>query len=193
MEYTFKPMIIPWIAIYFVLYCDKSLPKAPYLFALLFSYIGDLLLMFAWKNDLFFFTGVGGFLVSQILFILAFSKSFTKGKGWIRKYPIWIIPFIAYLAVTFILLYPGLEGIMLPIVVVYALSLVGMTMAAFNRFGKVGLLSFTMVFIGSVFFLTSDTLLAFNRFLDPIPHGGFVVMLTYILAQFMIMMGMIRK
>jgi uncharacterized membrane protein YhhN len=40
-----------------------------------------------------------------------------------------------------------------------------------------------------MFFVISDTLLAINRFSHPLPKGGFLVMSTYCLAQFLLARG----
>jgi uncharacterized membrane protein YhhN len=150
--------------------------------------------MFAWKSDLWFFTGVGAFFLSQLAYIMAFRTfSLEPGIGYLLKKPVFMIPFAAYFIGIFLLVLPGLEGIMIPIVLTYAISLISMSMAAFNRYGRMPGKQFTILFTGSVLFLISDSLLAVNKFLTEIPYGGFLVMLTYIAAQYLIMQGMIRR
>lgn len=46
-----------------------------------------------------------------------------------------------------------------------------------------------MVSAGALSFLTSDTLLAWNRFVLPLKHGNLIVIATYHLAQFLIISG----
>ena len=53
--------------------------------------------------------------------------------------------------------------------------------------------SFKLVFIGSLLFLLSDSMLAFNKFHSEIPLAGFLIMLTYIAAQYLIMRGLILE
>ncbi len=82
---------------------------------------------------------------------------------------------------------------MKPIITIYALSLILMSMMALNRSGRVGAMSFKLVFIGSLLFLLSDSMIAFNKFHSEIPLAGFLIMVTYIAAQYMIMRGLILE
>jgi uncharacterized membrane protein YhhN len=193
-EYIFKPLIMIWIGIYFLLNTAKAKNRWTVPFAMSLSLLGDILLMFAWKNELWFFAGVGAFLFSQLAYVMAFrTYGLQPGNGYLLKKPVYILPFLGYLVGMFLLILPGLEGIMIPIVFIYAVTLTGMSMAAFNRFRRMPSTSFIILFIGSILFLISDSLLAINKFLTEIPMSGFWVMITYIAAQYMIMRGLIRK
>ncbi len=192
-EYAFKPLILIWITVYFLLNTGPAPYRKLVLLAFFFSWVGDLLLMFAWKHDLFFFAGVGGFFASQLAYIQAFRKfAVSTQKGFVARKPIWLLPFGFYLVFIFFLILPGLEGIMIPVVFLYAVSLIGMSVAALNRYQRVDSNSFGLLFSGSLLFLVSDSLLAYNRFVTEIPNGGFWVMLTYIGAQYLIMQGLCR-
>lgn len=189
MEYVFKPLIIPMILLMLWLGSSAEVPKGYVSLALIFCWIGDILLMFSDRNELFFFGGVGSFLLGQVFYIFTFLQDTRHRVGYLKKRPFWYLPFAGYLILLIILLLPGLEGIMLPVVIFYGITLVGMSAAAFNRYQTTSLLSFRLVYIGSLLFVASDSLLAWSKFLDPIPRGGFLVMLTYIGAQYLIMKG----
>jgi len=194
MEYFVKPLIMIWIALYFMLYTRKSSFTIPVLLAFFFSWAGDNLLMLSGKNELFFFAGVGGFFCAQVSYIYIFTKFSEKGgKGYVQKKPWVALIFIAYVAGMLFLLFPGLEGMMKPIITIYALSLMAMSMMALNRSGRVAASSFKLVFFGSLLFLLSDSMIAFNKFHSEIPLAGFLIMLTYIAAQYMIMRGLILE
>jgi len=194
MEYFVKPLIMIWIAVYFMLFAKKTAFTIPVLLAFFFSWVGDNLLMLSGKNELFFFAGVGGFFCAQVTYIYTFSKfSETGGKGYLQKNPWLSVFFLAYIAGMLVLLFPGLEGMMKPIITIYALSLILMSMMALNRSGRVGAMSFKLVFIGSLLFLLSDSMIAFNKFHSEIPLAGFLIMLTYIAAQYLIMRGLILE
>jgi uncharacterized membrane protein YhhN len=50
------------------------------------------------------------------------------------------------------------------------------------------------VFLGALLFMISDSLIALDRFgsdLLPLPWAGFWIMLTYIAAQYLIVVGML--
>ncbi len=194
MEYFVKPLIMIWIAVYFMLYTKKSTFTVPVLLAFFFSWVGDNFLMLSGRNELFFFAGVGGFFLAQLSYIYIFAKfSENGGKGYLQKNPWLSIFFLAYVAGMLLLLFPGLEGMMKPIITIYALSLILMSMMALNRSGRVGTMSFKLVFVGSLLFLLSDSMIAFNKFHSDIPLAGFLIMLTYIAAQYLIMRGLILE
>lgn len=194
MEYFVKPLIMIWIAVYFMLFARKTSFTIPVLLAFFFSWMGDNLLMLSGKNELFFFAGVGGFFCAQLGYIYTFSKYSEKGgKGYLQKNPWLGVFFLAYVAGMLFLLFPGLEGMMKPIITIYAFSLILMSMMALNRSGRVGARSFKLVFIGSLLFLLSDSMIAFNKFHSEIPLAGFLIMLSYIAAQYLIMRGLILE
>jgi uncharacterized membrane protein YhhN len=194
LEYMVKPLIMIWIAAYFLLYKQKKEFTVPVLIAFFFSWVGDNFLMFSDKNELFFFAGVGGFFVAQLTYIYTFASfSEVNIRGPIQKNLWLILPFLVYVAGIYLLLFPGLEGLMKPIILVYALSLMGMSMMALNRKGRVGQESFSLVFIGSLLFLISDSMIALNKFYQEFTLAGFWIMITYIAAQYLIMRGLILE
>lgn len=194
LEYMVKPMIMIWIAIYFIIFKQKKSFTVPVLIAFFFSWLGDNFLMMSGKNELFFFAGVGGFFFAQLMYIYTFATSKEKpNKGAIEKNLMLIIPFLIYVAVIYVILLPGLEGLMKPIILVYAISLMGMSMMALNRKGRVGQESFRLVFAGSLLFLISDSMIALNKFHQEFALAGFWIMITYIAAQYLIMRGLILE
>ncbi|MBC7440120.1 MAG: hypothetical protein H7250_09075 [Flavobacterium sp.] len=46
--------------------------------------------------------------------------------------------------------------------------------------------------VGVTFFVTSDCILAINKFHAPIPLASFYIMLTYLIAQFCITDGILK-
>jgi uncharacterized membrane protein YhhN len=194
LEYFVKPLIMIWMAVYFMLFMKKSALALPVLFAFFFSWVGDNLLMLSASNELFFFAGVGAFFCAQLGYIYTFAIYSEKGgKGYLQKNPWVSLFFLAYVAGMLILLFPGLEGIMKPIVTIYSISLMLMSMMALNRSQRVGETSFKLVFVGSLLFMLSDSMLAFDKFRSEIPLAGFLIMLTYIAAQYLIMRGLILE
>ncbi len=194
LEYVVKPLIMIWIATYFLLYKQKKQFTIPVLIAFFFSWVGDNFLMFSGNNELYFFAGVGGFFVAQLTYIYTFATfSEVNVRGPIQKNRLLIIPFLVYVAGIYLLLFPGLEGLMKPIILVYALSLMGMSMMALNRKGRVGQASFRLVFVGSLLFLISDSMIALNKFYHEFTLAGFWIMITYIAAQYLIMRGLILE
>ena len=194
LEYPVKPLIMIWMAVYFLIYSRKKSFTIPVLIAFFFSWLGDNFLMFSGRNELFFFAGVGGFFLAQLSYIFIFSRySEENRQGYLRKKPLLIIFFLLYVAGIYIVLLPGLEGIMKPVILIYALSLMAMSMMALNRRGRVNPPSFRYVFAGSILFLLSDSMIAINKFTTEFPMAGFWIMITYISAQYLIMRGLVYE
>jgi uncharacterized membrane protein YhhN len=194
LEYPVKPLIMIWMAVYFFIYKKKKAFTLPVLVAFFFSWTGDNFLMFSGKDELYFYAGVGGFFLAQITYIYIFSTFREKPeKGLLQKKPALILFFLAYVTGIYILLFPGLEGWMKPVILIYALSLIGMSMMALNRKGRVGLNSYRLVFFGSLLFLISDSMIALHKFYVEFTLAGFWIMLSYISAQYLIMRGLILE
>jgi len=194
LEYFVKPLIMIWMAVYFMIFRKKKEFTIPVLMAFFFSWLGDNFLMFMRKDEIFFFAGVGGFFFAQLSYIYIFTKySEHGGRGYMQRNLILGFLFIAYGAGIYYLLFPGLEGLMKPIILIYALTLIGMSMMALNRHTRVNHTSFLLVFIGSVLFVISDSMIALNKFYMEFSLAGFWIMITYIAAQYLIMRGLILE
>jgi uncharacterized membrane protein YhhN len=196
LDYAVKPLIMVWITLYFLLNARKKSFRAAVVTAFFFSWVGDIFLMLSngLSNELLFYAGVGGFFFAQVTYIFIFLLNTENDiKGLLRRNPLWIIPLAGYGVLIYLFLYPRLEGVMVYILLIYAVSLIGMSLAALNRRDRVNIRSFRLVFAGSLFFLLSDSLLAINKFHTEIPFAGFLIMLTYITAQYLIMRGLILE
>ena len=195
LEYIAKPWLMIWIAVYFSIFSVPSKTRLTIYLAFIFSWVGDMFLMVAHTREVFFYAGVGGFFLAQLFYIYTFLfVSGEKGiRGYLRCQPWWSLPLILYLAIILAVLSPGLEGIMLPIIVVYAISLIGMSLSALDRKYRVSDRSFSFVFIGSILFVISDSLIALDKFVVDIPRGSFIIILSYFVAQYLIMRGLLEE
>jgi len=194
LEYAMKPLIMIWIASYFIVNRNRKDFTVPVLMAFFFSWTGDVLLMFADRNELYFYAGAGGFLLSQLFYIFVFSRYYENNTtGLIQKKPALVFIFFAYLAFIYGFLSPYLEGIMKFVILAYAAAIVIMSIFALNRNGRVQYSCYLFVFLGSLLFIISDSLLAVNRFYAELPIAGFLIMITYISAQYLILRGLIMQ
>ncbi len=194
LEYLAKPLLLPWMALYFILYSEKSKYKWMVLLAFFFSWTGDVLLMFSGSVEILFYAGVGGFFLAQLSYILVFTKYFNiQEKGFVRRKPLILIPYLLYLAGIIVVLFPGLDGFMRPIIVVYGASLIAMAVTAVNLKGRVSISAFNLIFWGSTLFVMSDSLLAINKFHTDLPNAAVLIMSTYIAAQLLILLGLVKK
>ena len=74
--------------------------------------------------------------------------------------------------------------------VIYAVCLSLMGLLATLR---PNVLAYGWVVAGALLFILSDSLIALNKFLVPIPGSAFFVMSTYAAAQYLIVVGMVRQ
>jgi len=160
--------------------------------AIFFSLAGDTLLMFEAREPSFFMMGLGSFLLTHVFYIIAYrqhqdesEENSLKGIQKIR----FSFPIVLAGSGLIVVLLPSLGALKIP-VVIYALILVLMVLHSVFRFGRTVHKSFWLVFLGSAFFMLSDSLLAINKFLNPISAAGFWIMSSYILAQFFIVRGL---
>lgn len=197
MDYMFKPFILIWIGSYFLMHAKNIDKKIVWLtvFAFVFSWFGDIFLMFGEKGFTFFILGIAAFLVAQIFYVFLFLRTINLSgkKPFLKKRPYFFIAYIAYGLIIYILLYNHLDEILKVAVFVYMVALLSMSSMALNRFGNGHPISFNYIFIGSLLFVLSDSMIAINKFLVPIPYEGIFIMTTYISAQYLIMRGLLKQ
>ncbi|GAB4162688.1 MAG: lysoplasmalogenase [Winogradskyella sp.] len=188
-HYIAKPAIVVSLLFLFIKTSDgisKSIKRMT-LLALGFSVLGDILLMFVDQSPHFFTMGLVAFLLAHIMYILVFLKHRNKQKPVVG----FVVLILTYASGLFYVLKDGLGHMLIP-VIVYMIVILSMATSAFIRKGTVNRNSYHMVFIGAIFFMISDSLLALNKFYQPIPLSNISIMLTYALAQFLIILGILK-
>ncbi len=185
-HYITKPLILLLLIVLFITQSKHlSLKTRKFaILALLFSLIGDILLMFVNKSDLFFIGGLVAFLLAHTMYIIVFlNKRNSKSLS---------IPFVVvlmiYAFVLFYVLRNSLGELLIP-VIVYMLIILTMVISASLRKDRVSKFSYNLVFIGALFFMISDSILSLNKFYQPIPLSNIGIMLTYAIAQLFIVLG----
>lgn len=156
---------------------------------LLFSCGGDTLLMFVEhgpQQQAFFLLGLGSFLLAQLCYVVAFVKYPRFKTGLVHDHPWLMLLFLGYWYWVLESLWEGIPGAMRLPVAIYALAIVAMAISALNMSGRVSGSVFGWLFFGVALFVLSDTLIAFNKFAEPIPYARFSIMTTYIAAQLLI-------
>lgn len=151
-----------------------------------FSWLGDIALMLEKYNSQLFLLGLAFFLLAHILYIIAFNTHVQK--PFFQEKPLLFVPLFLYGIGLFYFLYPNLQGFTIP-VLLYAIVITTMAIFALNRKNNVSPQSFKLIFRGALFFVLSDSLIALNKFMVQIPYHGLWVMLTYMIAQYLIAEG----
>lgn len=186
-----KPLILASLIFYFFQIskpASHTLLAKAVLSALIFSWIGDILLLW----DEFFLFGLGSFLIAQVCYIIAFkvaqkTPETLLNQNFIKTFFI-NLPIYFVAAFIYYLVHPNLGAYKTP-VVVYIIVIVSMVTTARERFGKSNAASFWQVFLGASLFFISDGIIALDRFYQNFPEAGVLIMGTYATGQLLIVMG----
>jgi uncharacterized membrane protein YhhN len=157
---------------------------------LFFSWIGDILLQFDRYNSLFFIAGLSSFLLTHICYIVYFIRIKGENASYLKERPVMLLAVLAYTIELLYILWPGLQGMKLP-VTLYAGVISTMFASAAWKYEQIPNRPALLLIGGSFLFVVSDSILAVNKFLRPFPNSGILVMSTYVAAQWLIVQGAI--
>lgn len=191
LELLSKPLIVLSLIGHYVRTTEA--PFAGFLAALGFCWLGDVLLLFDSTRENFLIYGLLSFLIGHCFLIVSYSRyRSVKNSGALEGSQRLRLAFPVILAGTglVVILYPVLGDLRIP-VMVYSLALTVMVVAAIERLGRTSRKSYWMVLAGALLFMTSDSILAINRFLNPVAYASVLIMLTYCLAQWLIVQGIL--
>ncbi|MGI6200373.1 MAG: lysoplasmalogenase [Christensenellales bacterium] len=181
-----KVLLMPLLAVLAGLYA----PQVPALvgIGLLLGWAGDALLLF--QGSGFFVAGALSFLAGHGCYIAAMAPQVAFGAVPAWGYALIVAAYVLAAA----LLYRGLRADLGPMrlpVLAYMAGIEAMSAVALLRMLTLPGLGPVAGFLGSVLFVVSDGVLAYSNFSKRvrIPRSGFVIMLTYIAAQALILLG----
>ena len=183
-----KPLLMPLLILYvYKSSIGKTTGRILLLcLALVFSWLGDVVLMYQ-EDQLYFMAGIGLFLAAQVTYVVLLRKSCYQAPSIDFKR---IIPFLIYGGLLFYILLPA-GDFTIPIIV-YGSVIMTMAIMASLREGHTSQSSFRLAMLGSIFFVLSDSILAFNSFHTTIPYAGVWIMSTYCAAQLLLVMGLLK-
>ena len=188
LRYISKPLLMPLLLVFFIFQTKifASSLKKWIILALLFSWTGDVLLMFESTNSNFFIFGLAAFLIAHVFYIL-FYENVIRKEGSNKNYW-WFLPVIIYYIALIYILSPNLGDMKLP-VRIYGIVISYMLIQALQtgRIKNPG--AATLMITGAVLFITSDSILAINKFYESFEYAGIAIMLTYGIAQLLITLG----
>lgn len=181
MELIFKPFIC--ISLILFLVDNKYFKDFTVIYlALICGFIGDLLLIL----PEYFIGGLVAFLCGHIMYIYAFSKQ-NNFKLYINKFSTWLVIILvtAYLLIFYHYIKFNLAQLQLP-VLIYMIVISLMFISAYFRKRLKG---YYYVIIGAINFIISDSLIAINQFVTKFLYDNELILITYIIAQFLIIFG----
>ena len=188
LRYITKPLLMPLLIICFLSETSSFISgfKKWIVLALLFSWIGDVLLMFESMNGNFFIFGLLAFLIAHIFYIVLFDQIRVKAK--IRQSLLPLLPIAIYYIFLISLLQPRLGEMKKP-VSIYGLIICIMLSFAIDLWRIKDRRVSLYVILGALFFIISDSILAINKFYKSFEFAVIAIMLTYGIAQLLITVG----
>ena len=193
-----KPLLMVTLFVWFYLQTKESGNnkfRKYLLLSIVFAFGGDTFLMFLPFDEIFFLLGLGSFLIGQLFYVFAFTRSIKNSKYDFNKVfgLLLLIIFLSYYAILMQSLLPYLEDFLIP-VLVYGVAVCAMGVSSGWRLNKVSKGSFALVFIGAMLFVLSDTIIAVNQFLykGNLLNAQVSIMITYVLAQYLIAKGSVK-
>lgn len=170
----FKP--IPVLVLIWKVYPQKD---RWLLGALGFSLIGDMILEL--PQQLPFALGLGSFLIAHILYIRRFLIEPTQKLWW----P--LVPIGLYCGTLFWYMIPKLGPLLVP-VFVYVLVIATMLWSS-SRYAHA--YKKYLPLLGAILFVLSDSLIAINKFITPFSQARYAIIITYWLAQYLIILPLV--
>ena len=185
LELLTKPLLMPLLVVYYLVVIKQ--PKPIVILALFFSFLGDVLLVF---EKAFFMYGLISFLIAHVLYITLVNSYKTK----INKTNV-IIVLIVFVMFILSLLYTihHHAGAMILPIVIYAVTI--------SIFGILSVLNFISsktqanlyMLLGASIFIVSDSLIAINKFYSAHSILNIFIMMTYCLAQYLIILSEVKR
>lgn len=180
-----KPLLMPLLLAFYLL--SAKTPNLFLVLALVGGFLGDTFLL---GSGVFFACGLLSFLLGHLFYITAFLRPLDFSA---LPPLLWISALLLYLLYSIPVcrhLMPFVEPKVRPAVVLYMICLLGMSFASLLRYQYASGVRFWLPFVGSLLFVASDTMLAFHVFRKKSgENSGVAVMITYLLAQFLIVSG----
>ena len=189
----YRKMVKPWCVLFLTVFAIVFLPNwhgALIMFGAFLGCVGDTLLLKK-GHQRYFIAGAISFLFGHYCYIAAMLLYASSSLA-----PIHYIAF----GLTFLLLIASLIVPMMKITkskgvgaagALYLSSLIMVPLIAFVLLGVTGQIHFLLIGLGGLSFLSSDCYLAKTRFIKHDRREDFYIMGTYLLAQFLIVFGLL--
>ena len=174
-----KPMLM--ITLFWYYYSNTKQLNKYFVLGLFFSFLGDLLLL--GTGEVYFIFGLLFFLIAHVFYIIMVLRLIPARKP--KDFIMAGVPFLLLFLVLMNVLFAGLGSMKIP-VIIYAMTI--------SFFGIVSLLLYLetktkislILLVGVLLFISSDTILALNLFYKTQLFYPLLIMMTYVLAQYLI-------
>jgi uncharacterized membrane protein YhhN len=185
-NYVTKPLLMPLLALFYITVSKQ--PDTFVIFALAAGFLGDVFLLNG-ENPMRLKLGILSFMTGHVLYMIKFAAVVGGDYSIPASHFALLLPYLLYGVCIYRLLSRKL-GPMKPMAILYLSIIILMSFKSLTVL-KAGILSFIPVFIGSVFFLVSDSLLAYDIFVQKTKYADIIIMFTYAAAQMLIITGLL--
>jgi len=185
--YVTKPIVLAVLILYMVLRSPVTPTNLPFLIGLIFSLLGDLLLIP--KGTRWFMAGMAAFSVTQLMYIWGFNISMVS-------LPVLTVAVFAYffgvilihLVVNRLSETSSLNKAILPFIKAYGAMVLAMVISAVLCLARPAWpdRAAVMAGVGGILFFMSDSMIALDKLDRRLPKYKFWIIFTYHLAQFLI-------
>lgn len=190
-----KTACVSALAVYTAISLPEGLSGLPYIagvllvVGLVFSAAGDFFL--ANDRDKQFVLGLGSFLIGHICYIACFALLVTAESIGMPYKIAGALFVLLFAAGEFSWFRPGLGKMLLPVAAYVTVIAVMGAMSILAPFAG------GWVVLGAILFMLSDSLIAAEKFKDPLPYIdryiGQAIWVTYVVAQYLIAFGILQE
>lgn len=191
--YITKPIVLIGLILFMVLRAPITPARLPFLLGLFFSLLGDIFLIP--RGTRWFLVGMGAFSVAQIMYIWGFNTSMPP-------IPVLVVGLVALLVGVILIhllvnRFSGSSSVnraILPFMKGYGALVLAMVMSALLCLARPAWSDWAAVLagIGGVLFFLSDGMIALDKLDRRLPQYRFWIIVTYHLAQFLIVAAVIQ-
>lgn len=190
--YASKPFAIIFLIIFFVLQGPMTSQKTPFLIGLVFSFLGDLLLIP--RSMRWFIAGMCAFSIAQLCYTIGFNLSLTS-------VPVLVLSVFAlvqggvimHLVIDHFAKTVDINKKVLPFFKIYGVLVLAMAISAITSIARPAWpdLAAVMAGVGAMLFFVSDVMIGLDKLERRLPRYKFWIIITYHLAQFLIVGALI--
>ena len=194
-RYFTKPLLVPMLFMSMIVATQHTKhvkSKALIILALIFCLVGDTLLLFEKLDIVYFQYGLAAFLAGHVFYILFFTRIKPFAKETALYTFICGLGILAYIIFLLVILWRNLAKNELEIpVALYAFTIGFLLLSTLNLLTNRRMRRITWSYFipGAAFFVLSDSILALNKFYTEISHANLLIMITYAIAQFLLVAG----
>ncbi|MES2648357.1 MAG: lysoplasmalogenase [Bacteroidota bacterium] len=159
---------------------------------LITAWAGDVLLLFSANKELFFILGLVCFLCTHLTYIVYFNRYHNGFLEFLKQQPVVTAIVVLFAASLLAFLWNGLGGLLIP-VIVYTIVITVMVLHAVAARKFVSIPIGILFVSGAIAFILSDSILAIAKFHEPFLYADAAIMITYGIAQLLIVNGAIKN